>query len=183
MSSQIIFLLIAGAAGALIKEILIDNKLKLPKKIEGELALGFLGSILIGAFAGWAVDGSLLTAAMAGFAGLSVIENLLLKKNTKSGTNELMVAGIIRYVAKEEGIDPELAVRVAKCESSLSPTAQNTNKDGSVDRGLFQINTKWHPEVSDQEAYDIILATRFFCKAFKAGNLNWWDATRKCWAI
>jgi len=174
-------LILAGALGALVKEILVDNKLTLPKKIEGELVLGFLGSLLIGAFAGWAIDGSPLTAAMAGFTSQSVIENLLPKSSSKNGTNKLIIEEMIRYIAKQEGVDPELAVKVAKCESALSPTAKNINTNGSVDRGLYQINSKWHPEISDQDAYDIILSTRFFCKAFKAGNLNWWDATRKCW--
>ena len=47
--------------------------------------------------------------------------------------------------------------------------------------GQCQINDKWHPEVSDNQAYDIIESTKFFCKAFKEGNLYWWDASKKCW--
>jgi len=178
---EIIFLAIAGAVGALIKEILADNKIKLPKIVQGELDLGFIGSIVIGAFVGYVVDGSFLTAAMAGFAGFSVIENLVGKKNSQNSSNKIIIAGIIRYIAKEEGVDPDLAVRVATCESGLSPTAQNVNQGGSVDRGLSQINNKYHPKVTDQQAYDIVFSTRFFCRAFKDGHLSWWDASKKCW--
>lgn len=38
--------------------------------------------------------------------------------------------------------DPDTAVRIAKCESSMNPKAINRkNKNGSVDYGLFQINS------------------------------------------
>ncbi len=76
-----------------------------------------------------------------------------------------------------------MAVRVARAESSLIPSAININKNGSKDRGIFQINNEYHPEISDEAANDIVLATKFFCHAFKNGNLNWWDATKKIWDV
>lgn len=91
------------------------------------------------------------------------------------------VEGIIRRVCDEQGVDSDLAVRVAKAESGLNPEAKNINTTGSVDRGVFQWNDRWHPEVSDECAYDVECATRKFCKAVKNGNLQWWDATRDSW--
>jgi len=79
---EIVYFFIAGAIGALIKDIVVDGLLELPKKVDGKFALGFLGGMFVGGFAGWAVDGTLLTAALAGFTGQAVIENLLLKKPT-----------------------------------------------------------------------------------------------------
>jgi len=38
--------------------------------------------------------------------------------------------------------------------NSLNSKARYVNKDGSVDRGLFQISSKYHPGVSDACAYD-----------------------------
>jgi len=178
---SLLILFIAGAVGALVKEILEDNKIVLPKKINGELCLGFLGSVFIGGVVGYLVDNDPVTAALAGFTGLSAIESLLLKKNSQIDLGKITIAAIIRSVAATEEVDPDLAVKVAKCESNLSPTAVNMNRDGSQDRGLFQINDKFHPEVSNQEAFDIVLSTRFFCKAFKAGNLSWWNCTKDCW--
>lgn len=175
--NEFLMLLMAGALGALIKEILQDNKVKLPKIISGELDLGFLGSMIIGAFAGYAIDGGFLTAAMGGFSGLAVIENLMGKKNGITKTVEEQ----IREIAKAELVDPDLAVRVARCESNLKIDAVNINTGGSKDRGIFQINDKYHPEISDQQAFNVADATRFFCAAFKAGNLKWWNASRKCW--
>ncbi|MER5481578.1 hypothetical protein ABT026_32115, partial [Streptomyces sp. NPDC002734] len=48
------------------------------------------------------------------------------------------------------------AVAVALAESSCDPKATNTsnNTPPSADRGLWQINDYWHPEVSDACAYN-----------------------------
>lgn len=180
MSSTLI-LLLAGAGGALIKEIVQDNKLVLPKKIDRELSLGFIGSIIIGAAAGYLIDGAPLTAFLAGYAGFSMIESLISKKNkvlaAKTETMELM----IRRIAREYEVDEDLAVRVAKCESGLRPDARNVNSPNSIDRGLYQINSKWHPEVTDEQAYDPEFSICFFCEAVKNGHLSWWNASKNCW--
>lgn len=181
MEISFLLLLLAGAAGALAKDILEDNKIVLPKCTDGILSLGFLGGITTGAAAGYFIDGSLTTAFMGGYAGTGILTSLIGKGNEAILSTQQKVKILIKAVAKEQGVDPDLAVRVATCESNLSPTAKNTNKDGSIDRGLFQWNNKYHPEISDEAAYDIILSTRAFCKAFKEGNLSWWNATRSCW--
>jgi len=72
-------LFLAGALGALIADILKDNSLELPKKIDGTLFLGFCGGMLIGGFAGLAIDGSPSTAFMGGFCGKEVITRLIAK--------------------------------------------------------------------------------------------------------
>ena len=41
------------------------------------------------------------------------------------------------------------AVAVCLAESSGNCNAKYVNTGGSIDRGLWQINDKWHPEVSD----------------------------------
>jgi len=181
MDYSLIVLFLAGAFGALAKDILQDNCLKLPKKNGEALSLGFLGGMATGGIAGYFVDGEPTTAFLAGYAGTALLENLLVKKVSTATPNTGVNESIIRKVAKEQCVDPDLAVRVAKCESNLDEKAKHVNTDGSADRGLFQINTKWHPEISDEVAYNPILAAEFFCKAFKEGHLDWWDATKKCW--
>jgi len=176
-------LMLAGAAGAIVREILRDNSLALPKKINGKLFLGFIGSAIVGGFVGYFIDGSYFTAAMGGYVGISAFENLINKNLTISQKTEKTIQDIIIMIAKEEQVDPDLALRVAKCESNFDTKAININSDGSRDRGLFQINDKFHPEVSDEQAFDPIFSTRFFCKAFKNGHLDWWNATRNCWDL
>lgn len=176
-------LLLAGTVGALVREILREGGIELPKKIGGKLFLGFIGSAIVGGFVGYLIDGSVVTAALAGYTGISAIENLLLKKQPVNSSDRQTIENLIRAIAKQECVDPELAVRVAKAESNLDPLAKHKNPDGSLDRGLYQINNKWHPEVSDSEAYDPTFAAQFFCKAFKAGNLSWWNASKAKWNI
>ena len=176
-------LFLAWACGAFLKEILEDNCLKLPTVKDGIVNLGFIGGILIGAFAGYAIDGSYVTAAMGGFSGTAVIQSLVLKKELPFGAVCETIEEKIKRIAKEEMVDADLAVRVARCESSLKPNATNTNTDGSIDRGLYQINSKYHPEVSADQAFNEEFAIRFFCKAFKNGNLSWWNATKTCWDL
>jgi len=88
---------------------------------------------------------------------------------------------LIEIVCEQEGVDKKLGVAVAICESNLNPDAKNVNPDGSVDRGLYQWNNFWHPEVSDEEAFDPEISCRLFCKAVKQGHLSWWKSSRPCW--
>jgi len=78
-----VYFLIAGAFGSLAKDIVQDNKLVLPKKVDNELVLGFIGSMIVGAFVGWAVDSSPLTALLSGYVGASAIKHLLPSQNNK----------------------------------------------------------------------------------------------------
>ena len=189
---ELLFLAIAGAAGALLKDILEDGGLQLPFIKEGKLMLGFIGALLVGAAAGYCIDGSIITAAMGGYAGKSIIESLLSPKAAAQITNttsqppvpeevKKTIEQTIRDIAKEEGVDPELAVKVAKCESGLNPNARNINKSGSIDRGLYQWNNFYHPEITDAMAYDPYLATQAFCKAIREGHISWWNASKQCW--
>jgi hypothetical protein len=88
---------------------------------------------------------------------------------------------IIRQVCKRYGVPEEIALKVAECESGFNPNAKHVNPSGSIDRGLFQWNDRWHPEISDQCAYDPVCSTEKFCEAFNMGNISWWNSTRNCW--
>lgn len=72
-----ISLFIFGAAGAIVKDILADNSLTMPKILSGKLQLGFLGSVFIGAAAGYFVDHSPITAFFAGYAGFHALAALM----------------------------------------------------------------------------------------------------------
>jgi hypothetical protein len=182
MDYSAISFLLAGALGALIKDIIQDNSIALPNIKDHTLQLGILGGIAIGAMAGYLIDGQFSTAFLAGYTGASVIEGLVVKHNKKEEESAPTIEEVIKKIAKEELVDPDLAIKVAECESKLDSKAIHINKDGSMDRGLYQINSKYHPEVSDEQAFNPEYATRFFCKAFKEGHLSWWNATKECWS-
>ena len=76
-TGEIAILFFMGAMGALVKDILKDNRLVLPKKEKGELYLGCIGGMIIGAFAGYLVDNDPITDFLGGVGGTQLIENLV----------------------------------------------------------------------------------------------------------
>ncbi len=80
-----------------------------------------------------------------------------------SDTSTSAAADLCASVASRAGFSGDrlvTAVAVGMGESSCRPDAQNANgptkgcPNGSVDRGLWQINSCWHPSVSKSCAYD-----------------------------
>lgn len=125
--------------------------------------------------------GTIMTMVVAWYFGEKKIREVL-SAQKKTEPKVQSVEDQIRDIARSEGVDPDLAVRVARCESGFNPQAVNVNESGSKDRGVFQWNDKWHPEISDKCAFDVECATTEFCKAVKKGHLSWWNASKKCWA-
>lgn len=84
--------------------------------------------------------------------------------------------------AREAGSpDVDLVCRIISCESHFDPSAINVNVGGSIDRGLAQINDKWHPEVTDAQAFDPKFATEFIVRQIGAGMLSDWNSSKTCW--
>jgi hypothetical protein len=73
---------IAGGCGAIVKDILKDNAIKLPHCKNGSLYLGCVGGIIIGSLAGYLVDNDPVTAFLGGYAGYQIIESLINNKKT-----------------------------------------------------------------------------------------------------
>jgi len=81
MEALSLSLIVAGAVGAFVKDILEDGKISLPKRVNSDLILGFLGSIIVGAFIGFIVDKDPVVAGLAGYVGKSVIEKLVSRES------------------------------------------------------------------------------------------------------
>lgn len=60
----------------------------------------------------------------------------------------------LSLIKREFGNNWRIAYAVAQAESKLNPNAKGYNK-GSIDRGIFQINSYWHKEVNDKCAFDL----------------------------
>lgn len=74
--------------------------------------------------------------------------------------------------------DPETAIAVILGESGGDPSATN-REPGNIDRGLWQISSKWHPNVSDSAAYDPEASTRYAFNLSQGGtDFNPWHATK-----
>ncbi len=64
------------------------------------------------------------------------------------------------------------AVAVMCAESGRYVGAYHVNDDGSTDRGLFQINDRFHTSLSDEEAYQAKPNAAYAFDLSK-GGLNW----------
>ena len=75
----------------------------------------------------------------------------------------------VKSLLKDYGVNVEYASKLIQCESSWNPKAVNHNPSyidrygrvvpESWDRGIFQINSYHHPEVSKTCAYDTACST------------------------
>lgn len=70
-------------------------------------------------------------------------------------------AGLIAHSAQQNGVDPNIFASLLFSEHGFQPTGVSYNRDskgkiipGNYDRGIAQINSVAHPEVSDQQAND-----------------------------
>lgn len=84
----------------------------------------------------------------------------------------------IRELARTHNFQWEdYLIRLAKCESSLNPKNVNVNKDGTKDRGVFQINDYWH-KLTDEQAFDVEYATLYTMKLINEGKQHLWACDR-----
>jgi hypothetical protein len=87
---------------------------------------------------------------------------------------DLTVEDQIRIIAQQNGFKyTEYLVRLANCESKMNQYAIGNNGN-SVDRGLFQINSYWHKEVSSECAFSIRCATEWTINMINKGQQNQW---------
>lgn len=83
----------------------------------------------------------------------------------------------IRRIASEMNFKwPDYLVRLAKCESSLNPQAININRNGTADKGIFQINDVHG--LSDEFRYDIRKSTEWTINKINQGEQHIWVCDR-----
>lgn len=79
-------------------------------------------------------------------------------------------------------LQKDLLCDICYCESGYNPKAKLVNSTKSIDRGLFQWNNYWHPEITDAIAYDPEKNARLACQAILDGKVvTYWNASRSCW--
>lgn len=71
--------------------------------------------------------------------------NIIVKENTNTPIYNIPLSEdlqtYIYKLSKEKDIPHELVLGVIKTESNFNPRAKNINKNGSIDRGIMQINS------------------------------------------
>jgi hypothetical protein len=90
---------------------------------------------------------------------------------------------VARQIAQiSDTVAPEYTnylIRLAEYEGGLKTNARNDkNTNGGVDRGLFQINSKWFPQITDEQADDLQFATLWAISLIQAGKQHKWMADK-----
>ncbi len=84
---------------------------------------------------------------------------------------------MIREISREAGVDEDMMVRIAWCESRFDPLVRG--RVDSRDRGLFQYNSYYNPHVTDELAFDPEEATRIAVDDVKQGRVWKWVCAKR----
>jgi soluble lytic murein transglycosylase-like protein len=87
-----------------------------------------------------------------------------------------MIEALIITIALEVGIPPCLVLAIAYTENPyLDPAAIHKNSDGTLDRGIMQLNSSWY---KDENWMDPEINIRAGCSYIKwllsLPNMNYW---------
>lgn len=88
--------------------------------------------------------------------------------------NKTVKERIIAIAEKNNFKYTDYLLRLAKCESQFDAKARNDNGDYGMDRGVFQVNNRYHPEVSDAQADDVEFAAQWTMDKINKGQQNLW---------
>jgi len=95
-----------------------------------------------------------------------ITQKILITYYTKITRSELVTRTILKY-ADMYNISPALAFALCNRESGFDVYAININKDESIDRGLFQLNSKSFPELGEEDFFSVETNTLFGLKYLK----------------
>jgi hypothetical protein len=90
----------------------------------------------------------------------------------------------IRDVGEEMGFSNSnilTMIKIAKCESGYREDAINKNTNGTIDRGIFQLNSI-HKNISNADAFTFESNIKYAWNMFKAQGTNPWNSSIKCWS-
>ena len=91
---------------------------------------------------------------------------------------------VIREAAAEFGVDPDLMVRIAECESGLHTMADNPRSDAM---GLFQHLHRYWPGRAEAvgqggaSVFDPVANSRAAAWMIASGGTSPWNPSRGCW--
>ena len=104
------------------------------------------------------------------------------RKSTYSGLSKTQALVALEIKSHFKGSLYKKAIVVAWCESRLDPKAVNKNRNGTVDRGVFQINdggTMQQLGITAKEAFDYNTNIRAAKKLFNDRGWQPWVCSKK----
>lgn len=95
--------------------------------------------------------------------------------------NEVSMKEWVLNEVRKNGIDEYKVWALINCESKWQADASLINYSGrqGVDRGLWQISDKYHPEVSNSCAYDYSCSTKEAIRIIKKHGFKEWVCNKK----
>lgn len=102
---------------------------------------------------------------------------IAVKEEAKDQISE--VKAYVLEEAKKLGLNPKEVELIVNCESTWNPKAMHTNRNGSIDAGLWQINSI-HKSLTLDEKLDYKIATKWALnKRVHDGNWSAWYCARR----
>jgi hypothetical protein len=96
-------------------------------------------------------------------------------------TSFVSTSSVKEYIYKEAviyGVNPVLALCIVKNESQFNPTKLGPEKRG-VSQGLWQIYSLAWPNITREEAFNIVWSTNWSLTQIKNGKIRWWSTYSK----
>ena len=82
---------------------------------------------------------------------------------------------LIKEKADEYNVSATLMTKIISCESGFNERALG---DSGYSRGLVQIHSKYHPTITDEQAYDAEFAVNFLAEKLSEGDGHLWTCYR-----
>jgi hypothetical protein len=104
--------------------------------------------------------------------------NILVFYYALINSNQVSPVNIRDYITTEAlviGVDPQIALGVAKAESGFDP--ENIG-DNNTSFGVWQIHLPAHQEISKEQANDIIFSTTWALQEMKANGCRIWSTCK-----
>lgn len=90
-------------------------------------------------------------------------------------TDPVLIKDYIAVEALVMGVNPQMAQVVARRESEFNCTAKG---DGGKSHGCWQIHLGWHPEITKEQARNIIWSTQWSLAEMKVNGCKAWSTCR-----
>lgn len=87
------------------------------------------------------------------------------------------IPNLIKQSAEKYQISEKLLSDLLWCESRHKANAVGINKDGSKDRGVAQWNSRWHPEITDDQAFNPEIAIDKTAEFISRGQIWQWSCS------
>lgn len=83
------------------------------------------------------------------------------------------IIGIIKQKSAQYGVDPIIPIAIVEAESRY---VVNARGDNGLARGLAQIRSDFHPDITDAQADDPYFAIEFLVSNLALGHCSWWSS-------